>query len=64
MRIDVDRTRCAGIGICESLSPKHFEVDDGGDLVLLEPDVGHDDLSDVREAIEGCPTQALSLHEG
>ncbi len=63
MKIEVDRSRCTGIGICESLSPKHFEVNDAGDLVLLEAEVSDDDLPDVREAVDGCPTEALSLHE-
>ena len=35
MKITVDRVKCTGLGICESLAPNVFEVDDDGDLVLL-----------------------------
>ena len=64
MRITVDRSRCTGLGICESLAADHFEVDDDGVLVLLKEDVDASDLQAVREAVRGCPTEALRLVEG
>lgn len=62
MRISVDRTRCTGLGICESLAPDVFEIDDDGDLVLRAESVSADALDEVRQAVEGCPTEALRLH--
>ncbi|MEP6631669.1 MAG: ferredoxin [Lapillicoccus sp.] len=35
VRIVVDRGRCSGMGICESLAPEHFEVGDDGVMRLL-----------------------------
>lgn len=64
MKIVVDRSRCTGLGICESVSPDHFEVDDDGELTVLREDVGPEELDIVREAVAGCPTEALSLDEG
>jgi ferredoxin len=61
MKITVDRGRCTGLGICESLAPRHFEVDDEGTLVLLDENVAPQDLDAVREAVTGCPTEALSI---
>lgn len=61
MKIVVDRDKCTGLGICESLAPDHFEVNDEGDLELLNAEVSDDDLSDVEEAVAGCPTEALRL---
>ena len=61
MKVLVDYDKCTGLGICESLSPGHFEVNDEGDLVLLKADVTDDELSAVEEAIAGCPTEALRL---
>ena len=61
MKILVDRTKCTGLGICESLAPGHFEVNDEGELVLLEEHVTDETLADVEEAIAGCPTAALRL---
>lgn len=61
MKIIVDREKCTGLGICESLAPEYFEVNDDGDLELLKNDVDGKDLADVEEAIAGCPTLALRL---
>ncbi|MFA6576815.1 MAG: ferredoxin [Nocardioides sp.] len=61
MKIEVDFDKCTGLGICESLAPEHFEVNDDGDLVLLRDDVSDDDLQGIEEAVAGCPTEALRL---
>ncbi|MGQ4618952.1 ferredoxin [Nocardia sp. R7R-8] len=61
MKIVVDRTKCTGLGICESLAPDVFEVDEHGDLVILEEEVTEAGLPAVEQAVEGCPTFALRL---
>ncbi|WP_370178910.1 ferredoxin [Rhodococcus wratislaviensis] len=63
MKICVDRTKCTGLGICESLAPDIFEIDDAGALLLLREDADDGVIDDVRAAIEGCPTEALTLVE-
>ncbi len=60
-KIVVDRTRCTGLGICESLAPEFFEVDEDGTLVLLEENVSDGAMRSVEEAVAGCPTEALRL---
>jgi ferredoxin len=61
MKIIVDRARCTGLGICESLAPDFFEVDDDGDLNLLAESVPDGSEEAVRRAVTGCPTEALRL---
>jgi ferredoxin len=61
MRIVVDWDRCTGMGMCESLAPDVFEVDDDGSLILHAEQVPDGMEGDVREAIAACPTEALSL---
>ena len=61
MKIIVDRAKCTGLGICESLAPEVFEVDDSGELVLLTEALSEDQLADVEAAVTGCPTEALRL---
>ena len=63
MKLCVDRTKCTGLGICESLAPDYFEIDDAGQLLVLREHTDDRDLDDVRAAIEGCPTEALTLVE-
>jgi ferredoxin len=62
-RVVVDRDRCVGSGSCEALAPAVFEVDDDGVLALLRPEPADDELADVRDAVQACPTRALTLAE-
>ena len=59
MKILVDRAKCTGLGICESIAPDLFEVDDNGDLELKAQTVDDSREADVQAAVEGCPTAAL-----
>lgn len=61
MRIVVDHTKCTGLGICESLAPDFFEVNDDGELVLNAESVPECHRADVEAAVDGCPTEAISL---
>jgi ferredoxin len=61
MKVVVDFNKCTGLGICESMAPDLFEVNDDGELVLLKDDITDDELLSVEEAVAGCPTQALRV---
>lgn len=61
MKVEVDFSKCTGLGICESLAPEFFEVNDDGDLVLLKEDISDDELQSVEESVAGCPTEALRI---
>jgi ferredoxin len=60
-RVGVDRDRCVGSGTCEALAPEVFEVDDDGVLAVLRSEPAEDELPDVRDAVQACPTRALAL---
>lgn len=59
--VTVDFDKCTGLGICESLAPDFFEVNDDGELLLLKADIGDAELQEVEEAVNGCPTEALKI---
>ncbi len=61
MKILIDHEKCTALGICESLAPDHFEVDDEGNLQLLKETVSDDEIQAVEDACAGCPTEALRL---
>ncbi|WP_213574076.1 ferredoxin [Rhodococcus sp. USK13] len=61
MRIKVDFGKCTGLGICESIAPGYFEVNDDGDLEVLRDEVDDDDLELLEQSVAGCPTIALSI---
>jgi ferredoxin len=61
MKIEVDRAKCVGLGLCEAASPDHFEVGDDGKLVLLKDTVTEGERRAVEEAVRACPTAALRV---
>jgi ferredoxin len=61
VKVVVDFAKCTGLGICESVAPEFFEVNDAGALELLKADLTEDELQSVEEAVSGCPTEALRI---
>jgi ferredoxin len=61
VKVIVDFAKCTGLGICESMAPEFFEVNDDGELVLQREGIADDELQSVEEAVAGCPTEALSI---
>lgn len=59
--VTVDFDKCTGLGICESLAPDFFEVNDDGELLLLKAEISDAELQEVEEAVNGCPTEALKI---
>ena len=61
VRIAIDRERCMGSGNCAFWAPHTFDVGDDMKAMLLDP---HGDrLDKLRNAVEACPTHALTLDE-
>ena len=58
-KFEVDRGRCTGIGMCESVDPDTFQVADDGTLNLLRDEIEDEALAD--EAVRACPAMALSV---
>lgn len=63
MKVVVEYGKCTGLGICESLAPEHFEVNEDGDLEVLQEEVDDADLAEVESAVAGCPTLALRIEQ-
>jgi ferredoxin len=61
MQVILDRDKCTGLGICESVAPDHFEIDDDGELVVLRYDVTDEERATIEDAVRQCPTGALRL---
>lgn len=64
MRISADRDVCIGSGQCVLAEPTVFDQSDEDGLVLLRTDTpGADTAEAVRQAVNNCPSGALSLIE-
>ncbi len=63
MRVNVDFDRCASSGTCVRLVPDIFEIRDDGYLYLLQEEPDESRRDDLQEAVECCPTEAISISE-
>jgi ferredoxin len=62
VKITVDRERCSSIGACEGLAPDFFEINDAGELNILDPHPAACHRALIEDAVASCPTAALALH--
>lgn len=63
MRAFVDRDLCISCGLCESVCPDVFELDDESISVVKVDPVPEEFEDCTREAEEGCPTDAIKVEE-
>jgi ferredoxin len=65
MKILADLDRCVGAGQCVLTDPELFDQsEDDGTVVVLQELVEGEQLENARQAVNICPSQALSLSEG
>ncbi|WP_459545499.1 ferredoxin [Nocardia sp. X0981] len=61
MKIKLDRTLCAGFGICAAHAPEHFPLDDWGYASLAgDPVIAPADRDAVTRALLDCPVHAIT----
>lgn len=63
MRVVHNVELCESHGVCTAIDPARFELNDDDDLIVHEVEVSDADVALVREAVDSCPRQALSLTE-
>ena len=63
MRIVVDYDRCESNGVCMAILPEVFEVRDDDFMYVLDETPPEKFHAKVRQAVNSCPTQALSIRE-
>jgi len=61
MKIVVDKSKCSSIGLCEATAADIFEIGADGALHILMSEVPEVRRTDLEQACENCPTQALSI---
>jgi len=63
MKVKADFDKCQSNAMCTAYAPDVFELDDNDFLVILTNEVTPENESAIRQAVDGCPTQALSIVE-
>lgn len=59
MKIKVNQDLCIGCGACQAIASDLFEIDDNGMAVEIVSEVSEEFLEDAKDAIEGCPVDAI-----
>jgi ferredoxin len=63
VKIVVDFDLCESNAVCMGIAPEVFEVRDDDFLYILDENPGPELHDRVREAVERCPKQAITLED-
>ncbi|NLK63514.1 MAG: ferredoxin [Tissierellia bacterium] len=61
MRAKVDRDACISCGLCESICPDVFELDDENISVVKVDPIPSEAEACAKEAEDECPTDAIHV---
>jgi ferredoxin len=59
LEINIDREKCMGSGNCSFWAEGVFDLDDDGIAIVVDATASPDEK--IILAMQGCPTQAISL---
>ncbi len=63
MKAIVKREDCISCGLCVSVCPEVFELDDEDISTVIQDPIDANNEDSAREAADGCPTDAISIEE-
>ena len=58
-----DDVLCEAHGVCTTIDPARFELDDDDRLTIHEYEFAEADRPTIEQAVLRCPRQALSISE-
>ena len=63
MEPKVDKDTCVACGLCPSICPECFDMEDDGKAGAIVDEVPDNSMDSAKEAEEGCPVDAISIEE-
>mgnify|MGYP004532619357 FL=1 len=63
MKVKVDKDSCIGCGACAAICPEVFDLDDDGLSEVKTEEVKNNNIDDVKDAVDSCPTGAIEIEE-
>lgn len=61
MKACVDKDACIGCGLCESICPEVFQLNDEGISEVIVDEIPQDLIESAKEAEAQCPTAAITI---
>lgn len=61
MKAWVDPDRCCGHGVCTTLAPEVFAINEDGYSEAITSEVPAESEDAVRDAVTQCPEQAIEI---
>lgn len=63
MKAFVDKDTCIGCGLCESVCPKVFRMNEEGIAEAIETELEGSIVEDAKEAEAQCPVDAIKVEK-
>ena len=63
MKAVVDRDACISCGLCESVCPEVFKLDDEDISTVIQDPIDSENEDCAKEAEDSCPTNAIHIEE-
>lgn len=63
MKFEVNDNACIGCGACMAICPDVFEINDEGLAQADNTKLNETNIEDATDAMEGCPTGAISCDD-
>ncbi|OFI06104.1 ferredoxin [Clostridium acetireducens DSM 10703] len=61
MKAFVDKDTCIGCGLCPSICPDIFDMDDDGKAKASDKEIPDALIDDAKDAEDQCPVNAISV---
>ena len=61
MKATVDQELCIGCGVCESVCPEVFQMNDEGLAEAIEGKINQADMENAKQAQTECPVEAITI---
>ncbi len=61
MKAIVDKETCIGCGLCPSICPEVFDMEDDGKAAAVVDEVPAGSEGSAQEAADSCPVDAISV---